>query len=33
MTFIIDEQLPYKLAVWLRKKGYGAIHAGEKTRL
>ncbi len=29
MTFIVDEQLPYKLAIWLRKKGYNAIHADE----
>jgi predicted nuclease of predicted toxin-antitoxin system len=27
MKFVIDEQLPYKLALWLQAKGYDAIHA------
>ena len=30
MKFIVDEQLPLRLAVWLREKGYDAIHA-ERT--
>ena len=29
MTFIIDEQLPQKLALWLISKGYDAIHADD----
>jgi predicted nuclease of predicted toxin-antitoxin system len=29
MTFIVDEQLPHKLAKWLREMGYDAIHADD----
>jgi predicted nuclease of predicted toxin-antitoxin system len=29
MRFIVDAQLPRKLAVWLRAKGYDAIHTLE----
>ena len=29
MKFIIDEQLPRRLATWLKLKGYDAIHADD----
>jgi predicted nuclease of predicted toxin-antitoxin system len=29
MKFIVDEQLPQRLAAWLREKGYDAIHADD----
>ena len=29
MKFIVDEQLPQRLAIWLREKGYDAIHADD----
>jgi predicted nuclease of predicted toxin-antitoxin system len=29
MKFIIDEQLPQKLALWFHSKGYDAVHADD----
>jgi predicted nuclease of predicted toxin-antitoxin system len=29
MKFIVDEQLPFQLASWLKSKGYDAIHAND----
>jgi predicted nuclease of predicted toxin-antitoxin system len=29
MKFIVDEQLPFQLASWLKSKRYGAIHASD----
>ena len=29
MKFIVDEQLPQKLATWLVSKGHDAIHADD----
>jgi predicted nuclease of predicted toxin-antitoxin system len=29
MKFIVDEQLPFQLASWLKSNGYDAIHAND----
>ena len=29
MKFVVDEQLPQRLATWLTAKGYDAIHADD----
>ena len=29
MKFLIDAQLPYLLSIWIREKGFGAVHTDD----